>query len=264
MPQPDDPSQPSPGLARGWLDDLRLAAAFLTRLAPPPGGDAGARPLARAARAFPLVGAGLGLGAGAVYWAAAGLGLPPTLGAVCAVAALVWATGALHEDGLGDTADAFGGGGGRDDKLAIMRDSRTGAFGVVALTLSLVARIAALAALAAPGPVVVALVAAGALSRAALPALMLALPPARTDGLAAGAGAPERDDVVLGLGLAGLIALVPLGVVAAAAALVAGGLAALAVARLARRHVGGVTGDVLGAAQQAVEIAVLFALAALQ
>ena len=262
MPPSEHSFRPPPGVLRRWFDDGRLAAAFLTLLVPPPRGAAGARPLASAARAFPLVGAALGLGAGAVYAVAAAVGLPPLPAAVCAVAALIAATGALHEDGLGDVSDGFGGGGGREHKLAIMRDSRIGVFGMIAVTLALLARIAALAALAAPGLVTLALIAAGAASRAAMTGLMLGLPPARTEGLGADAGAPERGDVFVGAGLAALIAFLVLGLSAAIAALAAGALAATAVAALARRQIGGFTGDVLGAAQQAVEIAVLFSVVA--
>ena len=257
-----DPSRPFPGSPREWLDDARLVAGFLSRVVPPPSGAAGARPLAGAARAFPLVGAGLGLGAGTVYAAAAGLGLAPTLAAVCAVAALVLATGALHEDGLADTADGFGGGATRDDKLAIMRDSRIGSYGVIAVVLMLIARIAALAALADPALAVAALAVAGAASRAALPAVMLAVAPARRDGLAAAAGRPGRRDVALGGALALIVALIALDAGSAVAALAAGALAAFAVALLARRQIGGYTGDVLGAVQQASEVAMLFAIAA--
>lgn len=259
MPEYVDPSSSQAGHAEAWFNDLRLAAGFLTRVVPPQKGAAGARPLAQAARAFPLVGVGLGLGAGAVFAIAAVIGLTPPLAAVCALAALVAATGALHEDGLGDVADGFGGGGDRARKLDIMRDSRTGAYGVIAIALAVVARVAAIAALAEPGLVVAALVAAGATSRAALPAVMLQLPPARDDGLGAGAGIPRRNDVYVGLAIAGVVAIVALGFVDAVVALICGAGGALAVAALAKRQIGGHTGDVLGAVQQTVEIAMLFA-----
>ncbi len=262
MPDADESLQPSRGFVRAWIDDLWLAAGFLTRLTPPPAGAAGGRPLAEAGRAFPLVGAGLGLGAGVIYAAAGGLGLPPTPAAVCALAALVAATGALHEDGLSDVADGFGAGGGRKRKLAVMRDSRSGSYGVIAVTFSLIARVAALTALAEPGLVAAALVGAGAASRAALPVVMLRLPAARADGLGAAAGVPGQDDVLVGLAIAAVIAFVALGFATALAALAVGAAATAAVAALARRQIGGHTGDVLGAVQQAVEIAILLAVVA--
>lgn len=263
MPDDSDSTQAPRGFVRGWLDDLHLAAGFLTRITPPPTGDAGGRPLAQAARAFPLVGAFVGLGAALVYALADGLGLTAPLAAVCALAALVLATGALHEDGLADVADGFGGGATRDEKLAIMRQGASGAFGVIAVALGIVARVAALAALATPGVVAAALVVSGAASRAAIPAVMRRLPAARADGLGAAAGVPAQNDVIVGLVIAGIAALALLGFGAAVVALAFGALAAAGVALLARRQIGGFTGDVLGAVQQATEIAILLALVAL-
>src|SRR5204863_1906899 len=109
-----------------------------------------------------------------------------------AVTAGIALTGALHEDGLADTADGFGGGRDRDDKLRIMRDSRQGSFGVVALVLSIALRAAALGTIGEPIHVTLALIAAHAASRGVLPVLMHVLTPARPDGLGASAGRPSR------------------------------------------------------------------------
>jgi adenosylcobinamide-GDP ribazoletransferase len=255
------PSRPFPGTPPQWLGDLRLAAGFLTRLVPPPSGVI--RPLAQAVRAFPLVGAGLGIGAGLVYILASGSGLPPMLAALVTLTALVLATGALHEDGLADTADGFGGGASKATKLAIMRDSRIGTYGVIAVAFSLMARVAGLATIAEPALVFAALVATGAASRAAMPLIMVFLPMARSDGLGADAGRPSRRDTVIGGVLALVIALFTLDGAAIVVTLVVGGLAALTVAALARRQIGGYTGDVLGAAQQISEVAMLFTIVAM-
>jgi adenosylcobinamide-GDP ribazoletransferase len=256
-----EPSRPFPGTPPQWLNDVRLAAGFLTRLVPPPGGVI--RPLARAVRAFPLVGAGLGAAAGLVYIVASEVGLPPILAALVTLAALVLATGALHEDGLADTADGFGGGIAKAAKLTIMRDSRIGTYGVIAVAFSLMARVAALATIAEPALVFAALVVTAAASRAAMPLIMVLLPMARSDGLGADAGRPSRRDMVIGAVLALVIALLALDGAVAIIALVVGGLGALAVAALARRQIGGYTGDVLGAAQQISEVAMLFTIVAL-
>lgn len=246
-----------------WADDVRVAAAFLTRLplAPPPG--TGLASLAGAARAFPFVGLGIGLAAGLVYGLAAKLGLPPWPGAVLAVAAQVVLTGALHEDALADVADGFGGGAGREAKLEIMRDSRIGAYGVAALVLVLVARIAALAALAGAGPVLLALLGAGAASRAAVVGVMHWLIPARADGLGAGAGRPDRTGTMTAGAIALVVAVLVLGPAAGVVALLAAAAGAALVAALARRQIGGQTGDVLGATQQIAEICFLLAAVAL-
>jgi adenosylcobinamide-GDP ribazoletransferase len=169
---------------------------------------------------------------------------------------MICTTGALHEDGLADVADGFGGGRTREDKLRIMRDSRIGSYGALALVLALLARAGALVALADPSDVLAALVAAGAVSRAALPAVMAISPQARADGLAAAAGRPHPLRAAAAALVAALLAILLLGQ-AAPAALLAGAGGALAVALLARRQIGGYTGDVLGAAQQLGEIGVL-------
>lgn len=250
------PSAP-PSTRRSWLGDLHLAAVFLTRLPLP---DAGMGDLARSMRAFPLVGLGLGLGAGAVAWAGASV-LPPLPAALLAVLALVLATGALHEDGLADLADGLGARGGRERRLEVMRDSRTGAFGVLALLFSVGLRASALAAIVPGWPQCAALVAAGALSRALIPAAMQVMGPARPDGLGAGAGCPDATVAATAGTLALLLCLAGLGLAGTLAALLAGLAAGGAIVWTARRALGGHTGDVLGAVQQAAEIAVLLAAA---
>lgn len=241
-------------------DEIAAAAIFLTRLPVRFDGPMPADLHGRALGWYPVVGAGLGLAAGAVYAVATLLGLTSTAAALLALGVQVMVTGALHEDGLADVADGFGGGRDKMAKLAIMRDSRLGSYGVLALLFSLGLRWSALAALADPLAVAAALIGAGALSRAMVPAVYGYLDPARTDGLAAELGAPPGTRIAmalaLGICLAGL-ALGPVALPVLAAAIVA----ALAIAELARAQIGGHTGDVLGACQQAVEIAVLLVLA---
>jgi adenosylcobinamide-GDP ribazoletransferase len=234
------------------LGDLSAALMLLTRLPVP-----GALP-ARAAGvwAWPIVGAIVGLVGAAVYWLAIRLGLPPALAAICAVAGTVLTTGALHEDGLADTADGFGGGATVARKLEIMRDSRIGSFGALALILSLGLRVAALASLADPAVVAIDLVAAGVLGRAVMIGIMLALPPARADGMAAALGALPIMPAAIGFAIAFACVLLPHGV----RAVVAAGLAGALMIWLARRQIGGHTGDVLGATEQAAECAVLIAM----
>lgn len=248
-----------------WLD-LRVAAAFLTRLPLGPRGEDwgedGKRPLAEAARVFPLVGAAIGAVSGLTLYLAFELGLHPLACALLALLVGVLLTGALHEDGLADVADGFGGGKSAADKLKIMRDSRIGVYGVLAVVFSIGLRASALSGMFTPGTAAMSLVCAGALSRAVLPVLMALMTPARDDGLGAGAGRPGNEcvisAVVLGVALAFLFPF-PGAVVVA---LVVAALAAAALAWLAASQVGGQTGDVLGAAQQSVEVAVLLTLAA--
>jgi adenosylcobinamide-GDP ribazoletransferase len=208
------------------------------------------------------VGALIGLMVGVANLVARGLGLSNLLAALFAVAIGIVLTGALHEDGLADTADALGG---KDiaSRLAIMRDSRSGSYGVIALILSIGLRAVAIASLGG-GAALFVLIGAHALSRGGLAAMLHALEPARRDGLGAAAGKPalDRTQMAVGLGaaillVASLFASLPAGLLA----LVLAGIAGLALANLANSRFGGYTGDVLGALEQSIEIAVLLAFA---
>jgi adenosylcobinamide-GDP ribazoletransferase len=211
--------------------------------------------LSRAVPWFPVVGAAIGLAVGGAY-AGGRLFLPPLVAATLAVGLGTLVTGAIHEDGLADTADALGGGRNREEALRILRDPRLGTFGVAALVLGLVARIASVASLG-PWAAVSALAAAHALGRAAAVGVLGALRPATEDGLGAGyrravRGPQVAAGIALGLG-AGLATMGPWAIPAAVAAAVGAGL----MGWLAGRKLGGFTGDVLGAAEQVAEILVL-------
>jgi adenosylcobinamide-GDP ribazoletransferase len=230
------------------------AVSFLTRV---PTGTGARRPeeLAAFVPWFPVVGAGVGLAVAAVYAGAAQL-LPPLPAASLAVVAGICLTGAFHEDGLGDTADAFAGHHDRASTVRILKDPRLGTFGVLAVAASLLLRAGAVAALG-PAAALAALPAAHALSRAAAVATMTALPPAGETGLGASYVLALSRRRALAGAAAGLgIALALLGLAALWAA-AAAGLAAFALGRLATRRIGGVSGDVLGAVQQLGEILVL-------
>ncbi|HEX4261414.1 MAG TPA: adenosylcobinamide-GDP ribazoletransferase [Acetobacteraceae bacterium] len=235
------------------------ALLLLTRL---PVGRRAAAPLREAVWAFPLVGAVLGGLGSLAFWAARALGLPPIVAAFWTLLALVLATGGLHEDGLADAADAFGARVSPARRLEIMRDSRIGSYGALALLFSIGMRAAAIAAIGRPGAVAAALVVTGAVARAAMLGPLAWLPPARTEGLAASLGAPSAPTLAVASGVAAVaaFALLPAGVAAGALALAA--LVAAAVSAIARRLVGGHTGDVLGVCEQAAECAVLSLLAA--
>ncbi len=245
------------------LRQLRHGLMFLTRLPLPRHMDETPGALAESAWAFPVAGLVVAVPAAAIYALGATLGLSPLPAAVLCLACMVALSGALHEDGLADVADGFGGGADRARKLEIMRDSRIGAFGVVALVLSLAARIAAIASIADAALVTGAVIAAAALSRASMVCVMYALPAAREDGLGKAAGKPAGRAVIAAVTLAFIIALAALDWKGADAALVAALIGAGAVAVLARRQIGGHSGDVLGAAQQMAEVAILLTLAAL-
>jgi adenosylcobinamide-GDP ribazoletransferase len=251
-------------MIRRELDRLACALQFMTRLPTPPPRTWSAELFARSARYFPLVGLAVGGLSAAVLLAARRVWPAGALPAVLAVAVGVLVTGGLHEDGLADTADGLGGGQSREQRLAILKDSRIGSYGALALGLVLALRIAALAEIRAPATAAFALIAAHAAARAAAVVAMAALPYAADP--AASKLKPGTRDVrspelaaALVLGLAPL-ALLPPAVAAAAAA--AGAAAALWPALAARRLVGGYTGDILGAVEQAFEAASLLGAAA--
>jgi len=253
---------PSSFLSRCWTDFL-LAAGLLTRLPLGGGGCADPGEMVRATRTFPLVGVLVALGGALAFWIAQGLGLPPLAGGLIALATIVLLTGAIHEDGLADVADGFGGGSNRTIKLKIMRDSRVGTYGVLAIVLSVALRAAALAEIGPAATVALALIGAHALSRAVLPSIMAALPVARDDGLAASIGRSETKHAAAAAVLGAGIALFALGFGAGLAAIFAAAAAGATVAILARGQIGGFTGDVLGAAEQSAQTAVLLAIVGL-
>jgi adenosylcobinamide-GDP ribazoletransferase len=221
----------------------------------------------RLARVLPVAGLILGVLPALVLTLALFLDLGPFLAAALAVAVTVITTGAFHEDGLADTADSFGGST-RDRRLEIMRDSRIGSFGAAALFLGLALRIGALATVTDRTDWLVgaaAILATAALSRVAGLIPITFLPPAREDGAAHAAGRLPPESFWFGAALAGVIALM-LGLMAGipsngiALMIALSALSGWGMMRLSRRHIGGQTGDIAGAAQQVAEIAALIGL----
>ena len=251
---------------QAWLGErtaeLQLAIVFLTRLPFPRGKTADGATLApaalaQAAWAFPLAGVLVGAAGAVVYALAHRIGVPTWPAAALALAATMVATGALHEDGLADTADGFWGGATREQKLDIMRDSRTGAYGVCALALSILLRASVLASLADTALVVPALIAAHGAARAAMPAFMYFVPPARRDGLSVAAGRPPGVGAAVAAILGILFTAICLGPARAALAAIPLVVIGALLARLSLKLIGGQTGDTLGALEQISEIVVL-------
>jgi adenosylcobinamide-GDP ribazoletransferase len=244
-------------LVRPLAIDLGTALMLLTRL--PVGRMAAAEKTPQAGRpvwAYPVVGIIVGAIGAALNGLARAIGVPETLAAIWTVAGLVLVTGGLHEDGLADTADGFGGGATRERRLAIMRDSCIGVYGVLGVALSLGLRCAGIATLHGAA-VAAALIAAGTCGRASMIGVLLMAGPARKDGLAVALGRPHRLACWAGILAASVVTLAVLPLPAAALAITMSVTAALVVAALAERRIGGYTGDVLGAVEQVVECLVL-------
>ncbi len=237
--------------------DLLSAFALLSRLPLPNHRATGAQ----SAWAWPLVGAVLGALGATLASAALWLGVTPGVTAALVLALGAMLTGGLHEDGLSDTADGLYGGWTRERRLEIMKDSRVGSYGVLALVLVTFARWSALTALLVFGDHWAALVATGALSRAPMALIMALLPNARGTGFSHATGQPSQTTALVALALslalaAGLVgwAVLPM----LGAALGVGVLLSVS----ALRRIGGQTGDILGASQQLAETACLAVLSA--
>lgn len=259
---PDLPDRP---VWPGWRSAMGQCLRFYSRLPVPASADDHRVPDFRLIpRALPLAALLIALPAALLLWGAGAAGLSPLLAASLAVTALVVATGAFHEDGLADSADGLFGGHTPERRLDIMKDSRVGSFGSAALILSLLLRASALASVleaAGPAGTAAAILCAAPWSRCEALRHLANEPPARGSGAAAAVGRPSPATVAIalalsgaaGLGLAWLAGLPLAGFVLGAvlASLAGGGLAIVA-----RRLIGGQTGDIAGACQQIGEIAI--------
>lgn len=231
------------------------ALRFFTRLPVPAWVGHSEDLLNHAARYFPLVGVVVGLIAAAAYQLAAWV-LPATIAIVLSMALTLLATGAFHEDGFADACDGFGGGWDKAQVLAIMKDSRIGAYGAIGITLMLLAKFLALHELA-DESVAIALIVAHPMSRLASTALIYSMTYVRADADSRAkplAHRLTRAELLLAAapGLAPMLLLAPLAALCAALLVAA---TTLAFGRYLARRIGGYTGDCLGAAQQLAELA---------
>ncbi len=257
----------SPASENTWkirpFAETLVALRFLTRLPLPFLRTLDLPPLAQAMRFFPLAGAFIGTLTAVVLAVANMLGVPSLLAAVLALSAGVLLTGALHEDGLADVADGFAGGKTREQRLEIMRDSRIGTYGTIALCLTFIGRAAIYETLAGVQPlIIIALLAsAAAFSRSLVVDLLWATRPARSDGLSIFAGRPSKRSALFSLIMGGVAAAAAISLVLSTAmAMLSIAAAALMLGLmrwLAMRQIGGQTGDVCGAVQVLTEITML-------
>ena len=260
------------GILKQSICDLMACLRFFTRLPLP------ALPFERdihamldfkiAVRMLPFAGMVVGMAGALIVLAGHALHLPPLINGAIMYAALALMTGGLHEDGLADIADGFGGGRTLARKLEIMKDSRLGSYGVLALVFSVLIRVVAVSALLADFgiyPAMGAVIAAASLSRGLCLMPLCLLAPARVVGAAASAARPlASTQVWIALYVLGLTLLFtglgPFGFGHAFLALVCATAASFGLTRLSRAQIGGQTGDVAGATQQVAEMAFLVAL----
>ena len=243
--------------------DTAASLSFFSRL--PIEEPPGLFDLSRSAGGWPLAGIILAVVPALDLVINSWLGIPPLVSAFLAIAIAAALTGALHEDGLADTFDGIVGGRNPPERLSIMRDSRIGVFGVLALIFSVALRAAALSALViVPSDAVLALLGAAAVSRALALWHWSTTEPARSDGMAFAGGRPDTEALQIGL-LTGLIAWIVLLIVFGLAAVLGLLVAALAIgvhSSFVNRRIRGHTGDTIGAAQQIAETLFLAGLSA--
>ncbi|MEL6643556.1 MAG: adenosylcobinamide-GDP ribazoletransferase [Pseudomonadota bacterium] len=243
------------GLRRRF-NEVRIACMLLTRL-PMGTVDSPAPSLADARWAYPLAGLPVGIAAWLAFSGATWVGLGPQIAAWLAVATGALITGGLHHDGLADVADGFWGGHTPERRLEIMRDSRVGSYGVIALIVVLAVLAQAIAMVS---PTLQAFIAVAVLSRCAMVLVLIVMPPARKDGLGHAAQRDAQWHIIVTLIFgAGAVTLLGLPGVANA---VAASAAATLVGVVALRKIGGQTGDVLGATQLLTATAIWITLAA--
>jgi adenosylcobinamide-GDP ribazoletransferase len=241
-------------MIRRELEYFFGAVRFFTRLPVPGWVGHSAEALNHSARYFPAVGLLIGAIGALVYWLAMHL-WPQPVAVLLSMAATIYATGAFHEDGLSDTVDGLGGGWEKARILEIMKDSRVGSYGVVAMVIALLGKFVLLSALE-PALIPFALLAGHALSRFCATVLLATMDYVRDDQLSK--AKPLANQMSAGAILVALCfsvaPLVALPWFKAVAGLVLAALATLWLARKFQRWLGGYTGDCLGATQQFAEI----------
>jgi len=245
---------------REAVTQLWLALVLLTRLPLPRLPERAFANGARAVWAYPLVGICVGAAGALVGQLCIWAGLPQLAAATLTIATMMLMTGAMHEDGLADVCDGFWGGFTSERRLEIMRDSQIGTYGVLGLAMITLLRVSAVSALLSNG--FWAIVVAAIASRAVMPLGMYALPHARRDGLSQSVGRPPARAVAIAAALGGFALWLLLGL-SALTALFFVAVITTAVLQLAKRKIGGQTGDVLGAIQQLSEVALLLICASL-
>lgn len=249
--------------------EILVSLQFLTRLPVPFSRTIDPVPLSQAMRFFSFAGALVGAANGIAFLGLRYFQVPGLVAAATAVALGLMITGALHEDGLADSADGLFGGKTREQRLEIMRDSRIGTYGASALFLALIVRVSLFQTLAVLPAIdfLIILAAAGAFSRAMMVDLLWASRPARRDGLSALVGRPTRGTAFFAILTGGVLVIAVglqlgypgAGVIAIATATAITGL----IRAMAGRLLGGQTGDICGATQVLSELGILTAFAAI-
>jgi len=260
-PRPTNDNRPPAGEMR-LGDDLLMGIRFFSRL--PTGAAPHRRPnLSRIALALPFTSLVIGLGPALLLLGLEWLNVPHLFAAALAVAAMIVVSGAMAEDAIADSVDGLFGGHDVEQRLAIMKDSRHGTYGVCAIAMLLLLRVTAIGSVGDPLEAAGTWLAATVMARSGALWLTVALPAARVGGAAATAGQVTRQAFGIGAVFMVVLSFVLAGFAVSVLGLaVAYGLGALVVwgwVTLCRRLIGGQTGDLIGALMALIEVAVLTA-----
>jgi len=238
------------------MADIAVAFSLLSRLPVPLTPETAAARATHAVWAYPIVGAVLGALSSGLALAFFHSGIAGGPAAALVLLAMALLTGGLHEDGLGDSADGLFGGRDKAHALEIMRDSRVGAYAVIALVLILLTAWSALSDIITSGAFIATFTFAAMMSRATMGLAMHLMPPARADGLSVLTGQPSLTTALIGIALSLGAGWMLLGINALWLTLAGFAVASL-LWQLALRKIGGQTGDILGATQKLSETAML-------
>lgn len=211
---------------------------------------------------YPIIGLVVSIIGAAVYFITVWMNIPQSLSVIIALAAMIFATGAFHEDGLADVADGFGGGNSAEKKLEIMRDSRIGTYGGLALVIAVALKVTSLSVLSSE-QIIAAFISAGMISRLMIIYTLLVLNPARKDSLSSDAGKPSTNAIIVATLSALLISGLLIDPTVVIYIFITAFATTLAFCVLAHRQISGFSGDVLGAVQQLSEITIYIFLSAL-
>ncbi len=211
---------------------------------------------------YPVVGVVVSLIGAIIYLGTQALDIPQMTSILLSLSAMIITTGAFHEDGLADTMDGFGGGASPEKKLEIMRDSRIGTYGGLALIISIGLKVTGLSALSA-GNVVSALLVGATVSRLMIIFTLMMLPPARKKSLSVEAGKPSTKSVIVASTITILVCLTLQDIITIIYVLSAAIVSTAMFCRLSYKQVGGYSGDILGSTQQISEISIYLTLCAI-
>ena len=238
------------------LSDFFIALSLLTRIPINIDHDNVDERARKASWAYPLVGALVGSIAAMIAYILNFFGLPITICTIMALLTMIALTGGIHEDGLSDCADGLGGGTDKDSILKIMKDSRIGSFGTIALVLVILGRYGSMSELLKIDQLFWPLVAAGAISRVPMVGAMVYIKPARNDGLSVSVGSPPKFSFVIAL-IIGILSCVLVVGILSVLVLLGVGFITMIIFYIANEKISGQTGDVLGASQQFAELVAL-------